>query len=123
MPSKRMKVIDGCKIIDIISTFACHRQRGICIMSGIGTMTNVTLREPTSFDTIVMLHSRFEIFFVAGSFLASPATTSLTVYLVVEGSVIGALTTLGPMVIVPASFNNVAFERLLLEDLKVMTND
>ncbi|KAJ8766201.1 hypothetical protein K2173_021718 [Erythroxylum novogranatense] len=120
-----MEVADGCDIVESVATFARRRQRGVCIMSGTGTVTNVTLRQPASPGAIVNLHGRFEILSLAGSFLpppAPPAATGLTIYLaggqgqVVGGSVVGTLTASGPVVIMAASFSNAAYERLPLEE-------
>ncbi|KAM0046044.1 putative AT-hook motif nuclear-localized protein 15-29 [Helianthus debilis subsp. tardiflorus] len=120
-----MEVADGCDVMDSISTFARRRQRGVCIISGTGTVTNVTLRQPASPGAVVTLHGRFEILSLAGSFLpppAPPAATGLTIYLaggqgqVVGGSVVGTLLAAGPVVIMAASFSNAAYERLPLED-------
>ncbi|CAL1401264.1 unnamed protein product [Linum trigynum] len=120
-----MEVADGCDVVESVATFARRRQRGVCIMSGTGTVTNVTLRQPASPGAVVTLHGRFEILSLAGSFLpppAPPAATGLTIYLaggqgqVVGGSVVGTLTASGPVVIMAASFSNAAYERLPLED-------
>lgn len=120
-----MEVSDGCDIMESVSNFARRRQRGVCIMSGSGTVTNVTLRQPASPGAVVTLHGRFEILSLAGSFLpppAPPAATSLTIYLaggqgqVVGGSVVGALLASGPVVIMAASFSNAAYERLPLDE-------
>lgn len=120
-----MEVADGCDIVESVATFARRRQRGVCILSGTGTVTNVTLRQPASPGAIVTLHGRFEILSLAGSFLpppAPPAATGLTIYLaggqgqVVGGSVVGTLTASGPVVIMAASFSNAAYERLPLEE-------
>ncbi|XP_022772912.1 AT-hook motif nuclear-localized protein 24-like [Durio zibethinus] len=120
-----MEIGDGCDIVESVATFARRRQRGVCIMSGTGTVTNVTLRQPASAGAIVTLHGRFEILSLAGSFLpppAPPAATGLTIYLaggqgqVVGGSVVGTLTCSGPVVIMAASFSNAAYERLPLEE-------
>lgn len=120
-----MEVGDGCDIVESVATFARTRQRGICIMSGTGTVSNVTLRQPASPGAIVSLHGRFEILSLSGSFLpppAPPAATGLTIYLaggqgqVVGGSVVGTLTCSGPVVIMAASFSNAAYERLPLEE-------
>ncbi|KAI3687478.1 hypothetical protein L1987_81175 [Smallanthus sonchifolius] len=120
-----MEVSDGCDVMDSISTFARRRQRGVCIISGTGTVTNVTLRQPASPGAVMSLQGRFEILSLSGSFLpppAPPAATGLTIYLaggqgqVVGGSVVGALVAAGPVVIMAASFSNAAYERLPLED-------
>ncbi|KAK8495836.1 hypothetical protein V6N13_026294 [Hibiscus sabdariffa] len=120
-----MEIGDGCDIVDSVTTFARRRQRGVCIMSGTGNVTNVTLRQPASAGAIVSLHGRFEILSLSGSFLpppAPPSATGLTIYLaggqgqVVGGSVVGTLTCSGPVVIMAASFSNAAYERLPLEE-------
>lgn len=120
-----MEVADGCDVMEGIATFARRRQRGVCIMSGSGTVTNVTLRQPASPGAVVTLHGRFEILSLSGSFLpppAPPAATGLTIYLaggqgqVVGGGVVGPLLAAGPVVIMAASFSNAAYERLPLED-------
>ncbi|KAJ0047964.1 hypothetical protein Pint_16004 [Pistacia integerrima] len=120
-----MEIADGCDIVESVATFARRRQRGVCILSGTGTVTNVTLRQPASPGAIVSLHGRFEILSLAGSFLpppAPPAASGLTIYLaggqgqVVGGSVVGTLISSGPVVIMAASFSNAAYERLPLEE-------
>ncbi|CAK9135955.1 unnamed protein product [Ilex paraguariensis] len=120
-----MEVSDGCDIMEGIANFARRRQRGVCIMSGSGTVTNVTLRQPASPGAIVNLRGRFEILSLSGSFLPPPAppiATGLTIYLaggqgqVVGGAVAGVLLASGPVVIIAASFSNAAYERLPLEE-------
>ncbi|KMZ72009.1 AT hook motif DNA-binding family protein [Zostera marina] len=120
-----MEISPGSDIVDSISTFARRRQRGVCVLSGNGTVTNVTLRQPATPGAVVSLQGRFEILSLCGSFLpppAPPAATGLTIYLsggqgqVVGGSVVGTLISAGPVVIMAASFGNAAYERLPLED-------
>lgn len=120
-----MEVANGCDLTESISTFARRRQRGVCILSGSGTVSNVTLRQPAAPGSVVTLHGRFEILSLSGSFLpppAPPATSGLTIYLaggqgqVVGGSVVGPLLASGPVVVMAASFGNAAYERLPLED-------
>ncbi|GMY09382.1 AT-hook motif nuclear-localized protein 22-like [Fagus crenata] len=120
-----VEVSSNCDIMESVSTFARRRQRGICILSGSGTVTNVTLRQPASPGAVVTLHGRFEILSLSGSFLpppAPPAASGLTIYLaggqgqVVGGSVVGPLVASGPVVIMAASFGNAAYERLPLEE-------
>ncbi|GAA0148506.1 hypothetical protein LIER_36736 [Lithospermum erythrorhizon] len=120
-----LEVANGCDIQESISTYAIKRQRGVCILSGTGTVTNVTLKQPSSPGAVVTLNGRFEILSLSGSFLpppAPPAASGLTVYLaggqgqVVGGSVAGHLIASGPVVVMAASFGNAAYERLSLED-------
>lgn len=120
-----MEIADGCDIMESVSNFSRRRQRGVCIMSGTGNVTNVNLRQPASPGAIATLHGRFEILSLAGSFLpppAPPAASGLTIYLaggqgqVVGGCVAGSLMASGPVVIMAASFSNAAYERLPLEE-------
>ncbi|KAH6779788.1 AT-hook motif nuclear-localized protein 22 [Perilla frutescens var. hirtella] len=120
-----MEVANGCDIQESVSAFATRRQRGVCILSGNGTVTNVTLRQPSAPGAVVTLHGRFEILSLSGSFLpppAPPAASSLTIYLaggqgqVMGGTVVGPLLASGPVVIMAASFGNAAYERLPLEE-------
>ncbi|KAL3647252.1 AT-hook motif nuclear-localized protein 26 [Castilleja foliolosa] len=120
-----MEVSDGCDILDSVASFARSRQRGVCIMSGTGNVTNVTLRQPASPGAVVTLNGRFEILSLSGSFLPPPApaaATGMTIYLaggqgqVVGGGVVGQLMAVGPVMIMAASFSNAAYERLPLEN-------
>ncbi|KAK7330895.1 hypothetical protein VNO77_25101 [Canavalia gladiata] len=120
-----LEVGSGSDVFDCVTTYARRRQRGICILSGSGTVTNVSLRQPATAGAVVTLHGRFEILSLSGSFLpppAPPGATSLTIYLaggqgqVVGGSVVGELTAAGPVIVIAASFTNVAYERLPLEE-------
>lgn len=126
-----MEVANGCDIMESVTVFARRRQRGVCILSGSGTVTNVTLRQPASPGAVVTLHGRFEILSLSGSFLpppAPPAASGLAIYLaggqgqVVGGSVVGPLLASGPVVIMAASFGNAAYERLPLEDEETPVN-
>ncbi|XP_057800305.1 AT-hook motif nuclear-localized protein 23-like [Salvia miltiorrhiza] len=120
-----LEVASGCDVFEAVAAYATRRQRGICILSGTGTVTNVSLRQPASAGSVASLHGRFEILSLSGSFLpppAPPGATSLTIYLaggqgqVVGGNVVGALMASGPVIIIAASFTNVAYERLPLEE-------
>ncbi|XP_019181636.1 PREDICTED: AT-hook motif nuclear-localized protein 23-like [Ipomoea nil] len=120
-----LEIGNGCDVFDCVATYARRRQRGICVMSGSGTVTDVTLRQSAAAGTVVTLHGRFEILSLSGSFLpppAPPGATSLTIYLageqgqVVGGNVVGELMTAGPVILMAASFTNVAYERLPMEE-------
>ncbi|KAG9134161.1 hypothetical protein Leryth_027683 [Lithospermum erythrorhizon] len=120
-----LEVGSGCDVFESVANYARKRQRGICILSGTGTVNNVNLRQPAAAGSVVTLHGRFEILSLSGSFLpppAPPGATSLTIYLaggqgqVVGGNVVGALVASGPVIIIAASFTNVAYERLPLDE-------
>ncbi|KAL0740481.1 hypothetical protein Bca4012_081994 [Brassica carinata] len=120
-----LEVGSGCDVFECISTYARRRQRGICVLSGTGTVTNVSIRQPTAAGSVVTLRGTFEILSLSGSFLpppAPPGATSLTIFLagaqgqVVGGNVVGELMAAGPVMIMAASFTNVAYERLPLDE-------
>ncbi|PWA81092.1 AT-hook motif nuclear-localised protein [Artemisia annua] len=114
-----LEISNGCDVFESVADYARKRQRGICIVSGSGTVNNVSLRQPAAAGSVLTLHGRFEILSLSGSFLpppAPPGATSLTIYLaggqgqVVGGNVVGALVASGPVIVIAASFTNVAFE-------------
>ncbi|XP_075510939.1 AT-hook motif nuclear-localized protein 21-like [Primulina tabacum] len=120
-----LEVGSGTDVFTAVADYARKRRKGICVLSGTGTVINVSLRQPTSGGSVVTLNGRFEILSLSGSFLpppAPPGATSLTIYLaggqgqVVGGNVVGALIASGPVIIIAASFTNVAYERLPLDE-------
>lgn len=120
-----MEIANGADIADSVVQFARRRQRGVCILSGCGTVVNVTLRQPMAPGSVVALHGRFEILSLTGSFLPGPApsgATGLTIYLaggqgqVVGGGVVGPVVASGPVIIMAATFSNASYERLPVED-------
>lgn len=98
----------------------------MCVLSGSGTVVNVTLRQPAApAGSVVTLHGRFEILSLSGTVLpppAPPGSGGLSMFLsggqgqVVGGSVVGPLMASGPVVLMAASFANAVFERLPLEE-------
>ncbi|XP_009757136.1 AT-hook motif nuclear-localized protein 19-like [Nicotiana sylvestris] len=121
-----MEVANGADVAESIAQFARKRQRGVCVLSASGTVTNVTLRQPSVPGTAVMaLHGRFEILSLTGAFLPGPAppgSTDLTIYLaggqgqVVGGRVVGSLVASGPVMVIASTFSNATYERLPLEE-------
>jgi len=120
-----MEVAGGADVAESIAHFARRRQRGVCVLSGAGTVTDVALRQPAAPGAVVALRGRFEILSLTGTFLPGPAppgSTGLTVYLaggqgqVVGGSVVGTLTAAGPVMVMASTFANATYERLPLDD-------
>lgn len=120
-----MEIASGADVAESIAQFARRRQRGVCVLSGSGSVINVTLRQPAAPGAVVALHGTFEILSLTGAFLPGPAppgSTGLTVYLaggqgqVVGGCVVGSLVAAGPIMIIAATFANATYERLPLEE-------
>ncbi|KAK1299200.1 putative DNA-binding protein ESCAROLA [Acorus calamus] len=124
-----LEVSSGTDVIDSLTIFTTRRQRGVCLLSASGAVTDVILRQPTSDSAAtaatVSLQGRFEILSMSGAFLpppSPPGAKGLTVYLaggdgrVVGGTVVGPLVAAGPVMIVAATFANATYERLPLEE-------
>jgi predicted DNA-binding protein with PD1-like motif len=120
-----LEVAGGCDVGESVASFARRRQRGVCVMGASGTVSNVTLRQPTTPGATVTFHGRFEIISLSGAFLPPPSpspTTGLTVSLagtagqVLGGSVVGTLLAAGPVLVIAASFLGATYERLPLDD-------
>lgn len=125
LKSHVIEIANGTDIAETLAAFARKRQRGVCVLSGSGTVTNVTLRQPSDPAAVMAIHGRFEILSLTGAFLPGPAppgSTGLTIYLaggqgqVVGGSVVGSLVASGPVMVVAATFSNATYERLPLEE-------
>lgn len=121
-----LEVSTDSDIMESVSNYARRRGRGVCILSGSGTVANVNIRQPASpAGTVVTLHGRFEILSLSGTVLpppAPPGSSGISIFLsggqgqVVGGSVVGPLVASGPVVLMAASFANAVFERLPLEE-------
>ncbi|XVE62775.1 hypothetical protein DITRI_Ditri06bG0146800 [Diplodiscus trichospermus] len=120
-----MEIANGSDVAETLAQFARRRQRGVCVLSGSGTVTDVTLRQPSAPGAVMALHGRFEILSLTGAFLPGPSppgSTGLTIYLaggqgqVVGGSVAGSLVASGPVMVIAATFSNATYERLPLEE-------
>ena len=120
-----MEVAGGADVAESIAHFSRRRQRGVCVVSGAGTVADVALRQPAAPGSVVALRGPFEILSLTGTFLPGPSppgATGLTVYLaggqgqVVGGSVVGALTAAGPVMVIASTFANATYERLPLDE-------
>ncbi|KAL2554429.1 AT-hook motif nuclear-localized protein 20 [Forsythia ovata] len=70
-----LEVSPGNDIVDNLAVYARRRGRGVCVLSGTGTVENVTLRQPAAAPggSVVTLHGRFKILFLSGTMLPPPA--------------------------------------------------
>ncbi|KAF4377310.1 hypothetical protein G4B88_011145 [Cannabis sativa] len=90
-----MEIASGADIAESVAHFARRRQRGVCVLSGSGTVNNVTLRQPSAATSVMALQGRFEILSLTGAFLPGPAP---------------------PVMVIAATFSNATYERLPLEE-------
>ncbi|WOH03602.1 hypothetical protein DCAR_0623001 [Daucus carota subsp. sativus] len=121
-----LEVSPNADVMESVVNYARKRGRGVCVFSGTGTVSNVTLRQPAApSGSVITLHGRFELLSLSGTVLpppAPPGAGGLSIFLsggqgqVVGGSVVGPLLASGPVVLIAASFANAVFERLPLED-------
>ncbi|KAG6438236.1 hypothetical protein SASPL_103173 [Salvia splendens] len=110
-----LEVASGNDVVESVGNYARRRGRGICVLSGGGTVANVTLRQPAAAGAVVTLHGRFEILSISGTVLpppAPPGAGGLSIFLsggqgqVVGGIVVAPLVASGPVVLMAASFAN-----------------
>ncbi|KFK42071.1 hypothetical protein AALP_AA2G207300 [Arabis alpina] len=134
-----LEVATGADIVESVTTYARRRGRGVSVLSGNGTVSNVALRQPAMTGTnnggagagggsgggVVTLHGRFDILSLTGTVLpppAPPGSGGLSIFVsggqgqVIGGSVVPPLVASGPVILMAASFSNATFERLPLED-------
>ncbi|KAK1388682.1 AT-hook motif nuclear-localized protein [Heracleum sosnowskyi] len=121
-----LEISTNADIVESVINYARKRGRGVCIFSGTGTVSNVTLRQPAApSGSVITLHGRFELLSLTGTVLpppAPPGAGGLSIFLsggqgqVVGGTVVGPLMASTPVVLIAASFANAVFERLPLED-------
>ncbi|CAN6459018.1 unnamed protein product [Victoria cruziana] len=119
-----LEIGTGADVVEAVASYARRRQRGVSVLSGAGSISNVTFRQPAAPGSVATLHGRFEILSLSGSFLpppAPPGSTGLTIFLAgaqgqVVGVVAGPLMAASLVILIAASFMNVAYERLPLEE-------
>lgn len=121
-----LEIMANADIMESVINYARKRGRGVCIFSGTGTVSNVTLRQPAApSGSVINLHGRFELLSLTGTVLpppAPPGAGGLSIFLsggqgqVVGGTVVGPLIASTPVVLIAASFANAVFERLPFKD-------
>ncbi|XP_010926360.1 AT-hook motif nuclear-localized protein 28-like [Elaeis guineensis] len=135
-PAMRPHVLEipaGHDVAAALAAFSRRRSLGICVLSAVGTVANVTLRQPpVSADgsaaaaAAVTFRGRFEILSISATFfppsLSVAAGGGFSVSLagpqgrVVGGMVAGPVVAAGTVVVVAAAFGEPSFHRLPVED-------
>lgn len=123
-----LEVPGGNDIVEAIARFCRRKNMGLCVLTGSGTVANVTLRQPsTTPGATVTFHGRFDILSITATFVpqttpSCPIPNGFTISLagpqgqIVGGLVAGALVAAGTVYVVGASFNNPSYHRLPAED-------
>ncbi|KAK8646789.1 hypothetical protein V6N13_120562 [Hibiscus sabdariffa] len=119
-----LEIPGGNDIVEAVSRFSLRKNIGICVLTGSGAVTNVTLRQPSSATpgATITFHGRFDILSLSATFLSQttschvPNTISISLAgpqgQVVGGFVAGPLVAAGNVFIVAATFNNPSYHRL-----------
>ncbi|XP_042496936.1 AT-hook motif nuclear-localized protein 28-like [Macadamia integrifolia] len=124
-----LEVPGGLDVVDALARFVHRRNIGLCVLTGSGTVANVTLRQPSPTPgATVTFHGRFDILSISATLLP-PSSSSIpssanafTISLagpsgqIVGGSVAGSLLAAGTVYIVAAAFSNPSYHRLPEED-------
>lgn len=100
---------------------------GLCVLNGSGTVTNVTLRQPSTTPvSTVTFHGRFDILSISATIIQPNASVpsnngianGFTISLagpqgqVVGGGVVGPLVTAGTVYLIAATFNGPSYHKL-----------
>lgn len=121
-----LEISGGNDVVEVLSQFSRRRNVGLCVLTGSGTVANVTLRQPsTNPGATVTFHGRFDILSISATFLPQTMSYNLpssangfTISLagpqgqIVGGAVAGSLLAAGTVFVIAASFNNPAYHRL-----------
>ncbi|KAG9143074.1 hypothetical protein Leryth_006343 [Lithospermum erythrorhizon] len=128
-PSMSPYVLELPPNIDIVENVHCFcnkRNIGLCIFNGSGSVTNVTLHQPSSPPgATVTFHGRFDILSISATILPNANNnngSNFTITLagpqgqVFGGAVEGSLASAGTIFLIAATFNNPTYQRLPLLD-------
>jgi len=122
-----LEVAGGHDVVECLTQFCGRRQVGLCVLSGRGMVTNVTIRQPNGSGSTVTFHGRFEILSLSGAYntpsgSSSSISSGLSISLagaqgqVVGGSVAGTLRAAGPVIVIVASFTTPSHHNLPQDD-------
>ncbi|KAJ0025839.1 hypothetical protein Pint_08459 [Pistacia integerrima] len=123
-----LEVPGGNDVVEAISNFCRRKSIGICVLTGSGTVANVTLRQPSATPgATITFHGRFDILSISATFLPQnaacpPVPNIFAISLagpqgqIVGGSVVGQLIAAGTVFVVAATFNNPSYHRLPVQD-------
>lgn len=123
-----LEVSGGLDIVAAVTRFCNNRDTGLCVLSGCGSVSNVSFRQPT---TTITFNGCFELLSISATILpsSSPPSAVLTPFAnrfaislagpqgqTVGGAVTGPLIAATTVYIVAASFNNPLYHQLPMEE-------
>ncbi|XVF64883.1 hypothetical protein PTKIN_Ptkin09bG0202600 [Pterospermum kingtungense] len=123
-----LEIPGGSDVVEAVSGFSRRKNIGICVLTGSGTVSNVTLRQPsTTPGATVTFHGRFDILSLSATLLPQTASSrhvpnTFSISLagpqgqVVGGFVDGSLLAASTVFIVATTFNNASYHRLSVDD-------
>ncbi|XP_031125385.1 AT-hook motif nuclear-localized protein 17-like [Ipomoea triloba] len=125
-----LEVPAGSDLVESVTRFCRKHNTGLCVLNGSGTVSNVTLRQPSSTPgATVTFHGRFDILSISAtvvppnaSFMYNGTGSAFTISLagpqgqVVGGAVVGPLLSAGTVYLISATFNNPSYYRFPTEE-------
>ncbi|KAE8666766.1 AT-hook motif nuclear-localized protein 17 [Hibiscus syriacus] len=123
-----LEIPGGNDIVEAVARFSRHKNIGICVLTGSGTVSNVSLRQPSSATPggTITFHGRFDILSLSATFPAQttschvPNTIPISLAghqgQIVGGFVAGPLVAASNVFLVAATFNNPSYHRLPREE-------
>ncbi|KAG9132107.1 hypothetical protein Leryth_022022 [Lithospermum erythrorhizon] len=133
-----LELLPNIDIIKTVEYFCNKRSIGLCILSGSGSVANVTLRQPSTTptpSTTVTFHGRFDILSISATILPNNMKNSNIIIdsnnnvygdfkislagpqgQVFGGAVVGPLASAGVIYLIAATCTNPCYQRLPLED-------
>ncbi|KAL5777355.1 hypothetical protein ACOSP7_010281 [Xanthoceras sorbifolium] len=123
-----LEVPGGTDVVEAISNFCRRKSLGICVLTGSGSVANVTLRQPSATPgATITFHGRFDILSISATFMPQnaacpPVPNIFAISLagpqgqIVGGSVVGPLVAAGTVFVIAATFNNPSYHRLPVQE-------
>ncbi|KAJ4772608.1 AT-hook motif nuclear-localized protein 17 [Rhynchospora pubera] len=71
-----LELASGCDIVSTLSAFSLRRRNAVSVFSGTGAVSNVTIRHPSSPNSNIALHGRFELLSLTGTILLPTPSSS-----------------------------------------------
>ena len=120
-----LEIPGGSEVVESLARFTRRKNTGLCVLTGSGTVANVTLRQPSAAapaGATVTFHGRFDILSISATFFpggtSPPVPSGFSISLagpqgqIVGGLVAGRLIAAGTVFVIAASFNNASYHRL-----------